>query len=277
MSQSVNESLSNFFTLSIGTITVGHLLQAVVALVVCVFLARFVIRYADRALTRIHVERSLHTFVKSALNILLYTVAALIIADSLGIPITSLVAIVSVAGLAVSLSVQNTLMNLMGGLLLLTTKPFIVGDYVKAGDAEGTVVDIGLIYTQLATPDDKIIFAPNGTISSALIMNYTKSRRRRLDLDFFADFEADPEVVKPLIMKALEDKRVLDDPPPLVRVGGYGETGVKYAVRAWVETGDYWPVLYDVNERVGRAFREAGVRMPGRLVEVSLRKNDSNS
>lgn len=276
MSQSVNESLSNFFTLSIGTITVGRLLQAVVALVVCVFLARFVVRYADRALTRIHVERSLHTFVKSALNILLYTVAALIIADSLGIPITSLVAIVSVAGLAVSLSVQNTLMNLMGGLLLLTTKPFIVGDYVKAGDAEGTVVDIGLIYTQLATPDDKIIFAPNGTISSALIMNYTKSRRRRLDLDFFADFEADPEVVKALIMKALEDKRVLDDPPPLVRVGGYGETGVKYAVRAWVETGDYWPVLYDVNERVGRAFREAGVRMPGRVVEVSLRKNDSN-
>ena len=276
MSQSVNETLSNFFTLSIGTITVGRLLQAVVALVVCVFLARFVVRYADRALTRIHVERSLHTFVKSALNILLYTVAALIIADSLGIPITSLVAIVSVAGLAVSLSVQNTLMNLMGGLLLLTTKPFIVGDYVKAGDAEGTVVDIGLIYTQLATPDDKIIFAPNGTISSALIMNYTKSRRRRLDLDFFADFEADPEVVKALIMKALEDKRVLDDPPPLVRVGGYGETGVKYAVRAWVETGDYWPVLYDVNERVGRAFREAGVRMPGRVVEVSLRNNDSN-
>lgn len=276
MSQSLNESLSNFFTLSIGTITVGRLLQAVVALVVCVFLARFVVRYADRALTRIHVERSLHTFVKSALNILLYTVAALIIADSLGIPITSLVAIVSVAGLAVSLSVQNTLMNLMGGLLLLTTKPFIVGDYVKAGDAEGTVVDIGLIYTQLATPDDKIIFAPNGTISSALIMNYTKSRRRRLDLDFFADFEADPEVVKALIMKALEDKRVLDDPPPLVRVGGYGETGVKYAVRAWVETGDYWPVLYDVNERVGRAFREAGVRMPGRVVEVSLRNNDSN-
>jgi len=276
VSQSVNETLSNFFTLSIGTITVGRLLQAVVALVVCVFLARFVVRYADRALTRIHVERSLHTFVKSALNILLYTVAALIIADSLGIPITSLVAIVSVAGLAVSLSVQNTLMNLMGGLLLLTTKPFIVGDYVKAGDAEGTVVDIGLIYTQLATPDDKIIFAPNGTISSALIMNYTKSRRRRLDLDFFADFEADPEVVKALIMKALEDKRVLDDPPPLVRVGGYGETGVKYAVRAWVETGDYWPVLYDVNERVGRAFREAGVRMPGRVVEVSLRNNDSN-
>jgi len=144
VSQAVNSSLNDFLTSSIGTITVGRLFQAVVALVVCAFLARFVVRYADRALTRIHVERSLHTFVKSALNILLYTVAALIAADSLGIPITSLVALVGVVGLAVSLSVQNTLMNLMGGLLILTTKPFIVGDYVKAGDAEGTVVDIGL-------------------------------------------------------------------------------------------------------------------------------------
>lgn len=276
MSQAVNSSLNDFLTSSIGTITVGRLFQAVVALVVCAFLARFVVRYADRALTRIHVERSLHTFVKSALNILLYTVAALIAADSLGIPITSLVALVGVVGLAVSLSVQNTLMNLMGGLLILTTKPFIVGDYVKAGDAEGTVVDIGLIYTQLATSDDKIVFAPNGTVSSSLITNYTRSRKRRLDLDFFADFEADPEAVKALISGALKDGRVLDDPPPLVRVGGYGETGVKYAVRAWVETSDYWPVLYDVNERVGRAFREAGVRMPGRVVEVSLRKTDSN-
>ncbi len=274
MPQAVNDSVNGFLASSIGTITVGRLLQAVVALVVCAFLARFVVRYADRALGRIRVERSLHTFVKSALNILLYTVTALIVADSLGIPITSLVALVGVVGLAVSLSVQNTLMNLMGGLLILTTKPFIVGDYVKAGDAEGTVVDIGLIYTQLATADDKIIFAPNGVVSAGLITNYTKSRTRRLDLDFFTAFEADPEGVKAIISKALEDERVLDDPPPLVRVGGYGEAGVKYAVRAWVLTGDYWPVLYDVNERVGCAFREAGVRMPGRVVEVSLRKTD---
>ncbi len=269
------EQVSGFLSASIGAVTVGRLLQAAAALIVCVILARMSVKYADHALSRIRVEKSLHTFVKSALKIVLYTVAALIAADALGIPVTSLVALLGVVGLAVSLSVQNTLMNLLGGLMILTTKPFIVGDYIASGGAEGTVLDIGLIYTQIATADDKIVFLTNGSLSSGQITNYTRSRKRRLDMHFSATFDADPEAVKGLILSALDDPRVLPEPAPLVRVGGYTDLGISYAVRAWVATADYWAVFYDVNERVGRAFRDGGVRMPVRQYGSNFQESSS--
>jgi small conductance mechanosensitive channel len=251
-------------------------MQAAAALIVCFFLARTVVKYADRALDRIRVEKSLHTFVKSALKIALYTVAALIAADALGIPITSLVALLGVVGLAVSLSAQNMLMNLLGGVLILTTKPFIVGDYIASGGAEGTVVDIGLIYTQLATIDDKIVFMPNGTLSSGQITNYARSRKRRLDMNFSTTFDADPDAVGAMILKAFDDPRVLSDPEPAVRISGYSD-GVNFVAKAWVLNPDYWNLYYDVNERVGRAFKDAGIRMPGRQYEISLNNKNPKS
>ncbi len=263
------EQLNGLLSASIGTLTVGRLVQAAAALVVCALLVRFVVKYADRALDRIRVERSLHTFVKSALHVLLYTVTALIVADLIGIPVTSLVALLGVVGLAVSLSVQNTLMNLLGGLLILTTKPFIVGDYVTAGTAEGTVNDIGLIYTRLATVDDKIVFVPNGTLSSGQIINYSRSRKRRLDMNFTTAFDADPDRVRALILEAFDDPRVLPDPAPVVRISGYAE-GVNYVAKVWVLNPDYWDMLYDANERIWRSFQRAGIRMPGRRYEVEL-------
>lgn len=267
--------VNDFLALSVGTLTVGRLLQAAAAVLVGILLSKFAVRLSDHALARWRVERSMHTFLKSALRAVIYTITALVVADALSIPVTSLLALLGVAGLAISLSVQNTLMNLMGGLLVLSTKPFIVGDYIAAGGAEGTVLDVGLIYTQIATADDKIVFLPNGTLSSGQIVNYTRSRKRRLDMTFSATPDADPEAVKSLILGALEDPRVIADPAPLVRVGGYTESGVNYAVRAWVATTDYWNLFYDVNECVGRAFREAGVRMPARQYEVNLHKSDA--
>jgi small conductance mechanosensitive channel len=195
----------------------------------------------------------------------------LIAADALGIPVTSLVALLGVAGLAVSLSVQNTLMNLLGGLMILTTKPFIVGDYIASGGAEGTVVDIGLIHTQLATIDEKIVFVPNGTLSSGQITNYSRSRKRRLDMQFSATFDADPDQVRALIVNAFDDPRALPDPEPEVRISGYAD-GVNFIAKVWVLNADYWSLFYDVNERVGRAFRDDGIRMPGRQFEFSLRE-----
>ena len=265
------EQVSDFLSFSVGSLTAGRLLQAAAALLVCVALGRIVVKHLGKVLGRWRVERSLHTFLKSALRVVIYTITALIVADSLGIPVTSLVALLGVAGIAISLSVQNTLMNLMGGLLVLSTKPFIVGDYIAASDAEGTVVDIGLIYTQIATVDDKIVFLPNGSVASAKITNFTRSRKRRLDMTFSATPDSDPEAVKALILGALSDERVIADPPPLVRVAGYTESGVQYVMRAWVATCDYWNLFYDLNERVGRAFRDEGVRMPGRQIEINVR------
>jgi small conductance mechanosensitive channel len=264
------EQFNNFLKTPVGTLTVDRLLNIAIILIACTLLTRLVGRFADRALARARVERSLFTFVKAAIRAVIYTVAVLLAAGLLGIPITSLLAVLGVAGLAVSLSVQNTLMNLFGGLLVLATKPFIVGDYIAAGGSEGTVLDVGLIYTQIATFDDKIIFLPNGTLSSGQIVNYTRTRKRRLDMTFSATPDSDPEAVKALILDQLLDPRVISDPAPLVRVGGYGEGSVQYVVRAWVATADYWNLFYDLNERVGRAFHDAGVRMPGKRYDTHL-------
>ena len=262
------ERFNEFLKTPLGPVTVDRLLGAAIIIAACWVLVRLVERFAERALARARVERSVFTFVKSALKIALYTIAGLLAAGALGIPVTSLVALLGVAGLAISLSVQNTLMNLMGGLLILTTKPFIVGDYISTGGAEGTVLDVGLIYTQIATFDDKIVFLPNGALSSGQIVNYTRTRKRRLDMTFSATPDADPEAVKALILMQLSDPRVMSDPAPMVRVGGYGEGSVQYVVRAWVKTADYWNLFYDLNERVGKAFRDSGVRMPGRRYEI---------
>lgn len=261
-----------FLATPVGTLTVDRLLNIAVILIACLALTRLVGRYADRALTRARVERSLFTFVKAAIRAVIYTVAVLIAAGLLGIPVTSLVALLGVVGLAVSLSVQNTLMNLMGGLLVLATKPFIVGDYISTGGSEGTVLDVGLIYTQIATFDDKIVFLPNSTLSSGQIVNYTRTRKRRLDMSFSATHDADPETVKALIFRALDDPRALPEPAPLVRVGGYNEGGIQFVVRVWVAAADYWDLFFDVNERVGRLFRDSGVRMPGRRYEIDLKE-----
>ena len=265
------DKVNAFLATPVGTLTVDRLINIAIILVACAVLTRLVGRFADRALERARVERSLFTFVKAAIRAVIYTVAVLLGAGLLGIEITSLLAVLGVVGLAVSLSVQNTLMNLMGGLLVLAAKPFIVGDYIAAGGAEGTVLDVGLIYTQIATFDDKIVFLPNGPLSSGQIVNYTRTRKRRLDMSFSATFDADPEAVKALILSALNDPRVLQEPAPLVRVGGYSETGVQFVVRAWVATADYWDLFFDLNERVGRLFRGAGVRMPERRYEIDLK------
>ena len=264
-----------FLETPVGTLTVDRLLNIAVVLIACAILTRLVGRFADQALERARVERSLFTFVKAAIRAVIYTVAVLLMAGLLGIPITSLLAVLGVVGLAVSLSVQNTLMNLFGGLLVLATKPFIVGDYIAAGGSEGTVLDVGLIYTQIATFDDKIVFLPNSTLSSGQIVNYTRTRKRRLDMNFSATHDADPEAVKALIHSALSDPRVIPEPAPLVRVGGYNEVGIQLVVRAWVATADYWDMFFDVNERVGRLFRENGVRMPERRYEIDLKEPTS--
>jgi small conductance mechanosensitive channel len=271
------ERMNGFFSISVGPLTVGNLLQAAAAVLAGILLSRVAVKWVGRALKRSRVERSLHTFIKSTISTVLYLITALIVADSLGIPITSLVALISVVGLAVSLSVQNTLMNLFGGLLVLATKPFAVGDYIAASDAEGTVLDIGLIYTKMATFDGKTVFLPNGVLSSGRITNYTQSQKRRLDMEFSTTADADPEAVKALLMQALEDERVIKDPPPMARVSGYSDKGISYVLRTWVATADYWNLMFDLNERVGRAFRQSGINMPGRRYEIDLRREKPGS
>ena len=236
---------------------------AILLLVLCLVVKAILLKILDRSLDRLtHIERSLHTFIRSTANILLWFVTLMVVASSLGINASSLLALVSILGLAVSLAVKDSLSNLAGGLTILGTKPFKVGDYVQIDDIEGTVQDIGLVYTSLTTWDNRRILVPNSTVVDAEVTNYTTEPLRRVDLTITASYGASVEEVN----------KVLKDPAPFARLSSYGDNALGYAVRAWCRTEDYWDVYYDLLEELKSAFDAAGLSIPYPQMEVTLRK-----
>ncbi|MCI8415608.1 MAG: mechanosensitive ion channel family protein [Ruminiclostridium sp.] len=244
---------------------------AVLLLCVCLIVKRILLRVLDRGLDRGHIEKSFHAFIRSAVNIVLWFVTVAIVAQSLGINATSLIALVSIAGLAISLSVQDSLSNLAGGLTILSTKPFMVGDYVEIGDAAGTVVEIGMVHTKLNTTDNCRLVLPNSTVVSTQVRNYSAEPSRRVDLVVGASYDAPAERVKETLLEVVHaHKKVLQDPEPFARMSKHGDSAVEYTVRVWCETADYWEVYYDLLEQIKTAFDAQGIGIPYPQVEVYL-------
>lgn len=237
------------------------------AILVCLLVAsivviRVIVSLADKAMAQAKLDRGVRTFLRSGLKVVLWLVAICALLGYLGVPMTSLVALLSVLGLAVSLAIQGTLSNLAGGIMLLTAHPFSAGDFVDAGGVMGTVREVGLVYTKLDTVDNKVVYIPNGEISSKTITNYSGNDKRRVDLKFTASYDNPPEQVKECIAKVVgEHPLTLPTPEPLIRVAGYGSSSIEYEVRAWCATDDYWTVYFDLLEQVKAAFDKAGVEM----------------
>ncbi|MEG0755263.1 MAG: mechanosensitive ion channel family protein [Oscillospiraceae bacterium] len=254
-----------------GSFTLERLLQLLVMLVVCIVAVKILLVFVDKSITKLKVERSLHTFIKSTVRIVLWFLVILIMADAVGIPITSLVALFSVAGLAVSLSIQGILSNLAGGIMILISKPFKVGDYIEAGTTGGTVADIALVYTKLKTVDNKIIFVPNKDVSSAKITNYTSQELRRVDFTLSVDYAADVELVKKTLLEVIHrHNKALFTPDPVVRVNDYKESAVEYVVRVWCATDDYWDLRFDLLEQAKKAFDESGIELTYNHLNVHI-------
>lgn len=250
-------------------------LFAVILFVLCLVVKTILLRLLDRALDKLtHVEKSLHTFIRSMANILLWFVTLMVVAQSLGINATSLLALVSILGLAVSLSVKDSLSNLAGGLTILGTKPFKVGDYVEIGDTGGTIREIGLVYTKLTTLDNRQILLPNSTVVEAKVTNYTAEPLRRVDLVVSASYDAPVEKVKAALGQVITSHpQVLLDPPPFARLSGYGDSAMEYAIRVWCENADYWTVYHDLLEGVKETFDREGISIPYPQVEVKIHPN----
>lgn len=248
-------------------------LVAVALLCVCLIVKRILLRVLDRGLDRGHIEKSFHAFIRSAVNIILWFVTVAIVAQSLGINATSLIALVSIAGLAISLSVQDSLSNLAGGLTILSTKPFMVGDYVEIGDAAGTVVEIGMVHTKLNTTDNCRLVLPNSTVVSTKVRNYSAEPHRRVDLVVGASYDAPAEQVKAVLLETITaHEKVLRDPEPFARMSKHGDSAVEYTVRVWCETADYWTVYHDLLEQIKDAFDAKGIGIPYPQVEVHLHR-----
>lgn len=248
------------------------ILFALLVLMICLVVKRVALRVLDRGLDRGHVDQSFHGFIRSGLNIVLWFITIMIVAEMLGINATSLLALVSIAGLAISLSVQDTLANLAGGLTILATHPFKVEDYVVIGSTAGTIREIGMVYTKLTTLDNRRIVVPNSIVADAEVTNYTTEPLRRVDLVISASYEAPVELVKKTLQGIMySHEKILMDPPPFARLNNYGESSLEYVVRAWCENADYWDVYHDLLEQIKEAFDREGISIPYPQMEVSIK------
>ena len=266
-----SEGITSAIGLNKGMFTWDNLLSAAIALVVCILAIMIIMRIMRKMFARSKMEPSLANFILKVIKIALEFAAIMIVAGSLGFDVTALLAVFSLLGLAISLSVQNLLGNLVSGVVLLMNKPIRDGDYIQAGGAEGVVKNIGLFYTELNTLDNKVVNVPNSELSAGQIVNFTREANRRVDLVVGASYDCDTEEVKKALYEAIaRTDKVLADPAPQVLVEEFGASVIKYTVRAWCKHEDYWDVHYGINDNVLGAFKDAGVKMSYEHVNVHM-------
>lgn len=264
--------LQEILNYSVGNFTVGKILAAVIVFAVCYLLMRLILRLLDRLFMRVKMEDTLKKVLRVALKLILYFVTTMIVIDTLGVSVTSLLAAFSVVGLAASLAVQDSLSNLAGGIMILVTKPFKIGDYVDIDDVSGTVKAIGLIHTRVTTIDNKMIYVPNSKIIATKIVNYTEQEKRRVDLEISASYDAPLETVRQALLAAVEAVGLFSDTPtlPFAAVLSYDDSSIRYVVRAWVKTESYWDAHFALLTQIKAEFDKNGIEMTYNHLNVHM-------
>ena len=258
--------------IDLGNLALHRVLPCILILAGGLILIKIIMTIVRKAMKRANFEKAAYGLVTSVIRTLLLLVLGLAAFSSLGIDVTGVIALASVFTLALSLSVQNALTNLIGGFTLLYTKPFKSGDYVQIAGESGTVDTIGMAYTRLITPDNKLIYIPNNAVVSADITNFTVTGTRRVDIAVSASYDAPTEKVLAALQDACEVPGVLNDPAPFVAMTGYGDSGIDDVVRVWTKTDDYWTVNFAILSRIRECFAAHGVEMTYPHLNVHLDK-----
>ena len=258
---------------SLESLTLKQVLIAVAMLAASIAIVRVVTMLVGRALKRTKLDESVHRLIKTILRFLLYFVALLVIASYLGVDVTALVALLSVLTLAVSLSVQNALSNVAGGLLVMGTKPFKKGDYVSVDGMTGVVDEITMVYTRLHTLDNRSVLIPNSKVAAATVENYSSYPKRRLELTVSASYDADPERVMQALRSAIECCEPLKGEEICVAIEDFGDSAIAYHVHFWVASSRLIEARFELRTRIWEAFRDAGVEMTYPHLNVHV-KND---
>ena len=259
--------IKEFFT----SMTLEKILPGLLILVVGIIAVKLIMRLVNRALNRSKLDKTMFTILRAVLRFGLYLLVILIAAGSLGIDVTSLIALLSVVSLAISLAVQNVLSNVVGGVTLLGSEPFHVGDYVLIGGDSGVIQEVGLQYTKVKAFSGELIYIPNSEVVSSRICNYTVEGKRRVELKFSAGYEADIDLVKKTLLSAAVHPKVLEDPAVNVMVSEYAASSVDYLLHLWVRAEDFGEVKFAVMEAAKRAFDEAGISIPYPQMDVHLK------
>ncbi|GAA0341912.1 small-conductance mechanosensitive channel MscS [Bowmanella denitrificans] len=228
-----------------------------------------------KVMARSKYDNMLVEFVKSILNAVLMLFVVVASLDQLGVDTTSLVALLGAAGLAIGLSMKDSLANFAAGVMLLVFRPFKAGDYVEAGGTAGSVKTIGIFTSTFNTPDNKLVIVPNGAIYGGNITNFSAQETRRVDMVFGISYDSDLRKAKQILIDMLDaEPRVLKDPAPQVAVSELADSSVNFVVRPWVKSADFWAVKFDLTEAIKLRFDQEGISIPFPQMDVHLHKED---
>lgn len=272
--------LSNLDVQSLLENLAGEVIWISVKLIVALFffivgrwLIRRLVRIVDRAFESREVDLSLRSFLRNTLSIVLLLVLVLIVVQTLGVNVTSLIAVASAATLAIGMALSGSAQNFAGGVMLLVVKPYKVGDYITAQGQSGTVREIKLFSTVISTVDNRIIYIPNNTIATSIIDNYSTSPTRRIEWVISISYGDDVAVARKRILELLTaDSRVKQDPAPVVWVKELADSSVCLSVRAWTDNDDLWDVYFTYNERFYEELPKVGIHFPFPQLDVHLTK-----
>ncbi len=256
----------------IGDFTLGRILPAIVLLLVGLTIVKLVLRIVSAMLKKSKLEQAAHSLIRSVVKVVLLILLGLIVASSLGVDVTGIVALASVLTLAVSLSVQDLLTNVFGGFTLLYTHPFAKGDFVEIAGQTGSIKEIGLTYTKLNTPENKLVSIPNSAVVSTEIINYTANGTRRIEIKVTASYDAPMEDVLSALREAANLETVEKDPAIFAAVDSYGDHAIAYVLRFWSKNQYYGDNLYGVNKRIKEIFDARGIEMTYPHLNVHLDK-----
>lgn len=241
----------------------GHILKAAIVFVVGRFLISLLKRLTSRLLDKRSVDVSIKTFVKSLVNILLTILLIISVVGALGVETTSFAALLASAGVAIGMALSGNLQNFAGGLVILLFKPYKVGDWIESQGVSGTVKEIQIFHTILTTADNKLIFVPNGALSSGVVVNYSNQKTRRVEwivgIDYGEDYTKVEQVVRDILAA---DKRILSEPAPFVALHALDASSVNVVARVWVNSENYWDVYFDINQAIYKTFNEKGIDFP---------------
>jgi small conductance mechanosensitive channel len=253
-------------------------LKLIIALVIFIigkWVAKRITNFCKKLLSTADVDPTLVNFLANIVYAILLAAVILAALDTLGIPVTSLLAVLGAAGLAVGLALKDSLGNFAAGVMLVLFRPFKQGDFVEVAGTAGTVKEVKIFNTVLTTPDNKQIIIPNGQVGGDTITNYSANDQRRVDLVFGVGYDDDLKVARGVLEKlCAEHPLVLDDPATAIMVMNLGDSSVDFAVRPWAKTADYWKVYTDLLEQGKIALEEAGCSIPYPQSDVHLHQQN---
>ena len=249
------------------------ILATVLIIVVGLILIKIIKKSIMTILRKKEIDLVISKFVTSLISILLFFMLAVVVIGYLGIPTTPFITILGKVGLALALSLQDSISNLASGILIIVNKPFKANDYVSIDGTSGTVKKISIFKTELCDPDNKTIILPNNRVSNGIIINYSTQVTRRLVMNYSVSYGIDIDVVKNVLNKVVEDHPlILDDPKPLIRLNEQASSSLIFTMKVWVKNADYWDTFYDLNELVYKALQAANIEIPYNKLDVIIKK-----